>query len=40
MTTKIENSEQNAKMDHSKIEKFIKGMSEYFLGKFYLRIKR
>jgi len=27
-------------MDNSKIEKFIKGISEYVLGKFYLRLKR
>lgn len=41
MTSKKEaNSEKNAKIDHSKIEKFIKGISEYVLGKFYLRLKR
>lgn len=38
--TKVEAREQNAKMDNTKIDKFVKGMSEYVLGKFYLRLKR
>lgn len=33
-----EKTETNAKQDNSKIEIFVKGMSEYILGKFYLRL--
>ena len=38
--TQAESKEYNAKLDNSKIERFVKGISEYILGKFYLRLKR
>ena len=40
MNKKEDQDEKVVQTDNSKNEAFIKGISEYILGKFYMRIKR